>query len=105
MRDLATITRETRRILSSAFGNVTIAKESKVHAKLTIMTEFSELEIIEIGIHNVVVNMNHETWLMPMKDVENVFLTIGKGSTFFVNLDTGLWEDIKMGKLPLEVNQ
>jgi len=105
MRDLATITRETRRILSSAFGNVTIAKESKIHAKLTMMTEFSEVEIIEIGIHSVVVFENHEMSLIPMEDVENVFLTIGKGSTFFVNLDTGLWEDIKTGKLPWEVNQ
>ena len=105
MRDLATITRETRRILSSAFGNVTIAKESKIHARLFMKVEFSEVEIIEVGIHNVVVNMNHETWLMPMRDVENVFLTIGKGSTLFVNLETGLWEDAETGKLPWEVNQ
>ncbi len=105
MRDLATITRETRRILSNAFGSVTIAKESKVHAKLTMMTEFSEVEIIEIGIHNVVVFENHETSLIPMEDVENVFLTIGKGSKLFVNLETGLWEDAKTGKLPWEVNQ
>jgi len=37
--------------------------------------------------------------------VENVFLTIGKGSTLFVNLETGLWEDAETGKLPWEVNQ
>ena len=97
--------RETKRILSNAFGNVTIAKESKIHAKLTMMTEFSEVEIIEIGIHNVVVFENHETSLIPMEDVENVFLTIGKGSILFVNLQTGLWEDVKTGKPSLEVNQ
>lgn len=95
MRDLATITRETRRILSNAFGNVTIAKEAKVHAKLTMMTEFSEVEIIEIGIHNVVVFESHEVSLIPMEDVENVFLTIGEGTKLFVNLETGLWEDAK----------
>ena len=64
-----------------------------------------QVEIIEIGIHSVVVFESHEMSLIPMEDVENVFLTIGKGSTFFVNLDTGLWEDIKTGKLPWEVNQ
>lgn len=95
MRDLATITRETRRILSNAFGNVTIAKDAKVHAKLTMMTEFSEVEIIEIGIHNVVVFESHEVSLIPMEDVENVFLTIGEGTKLFVNLETGLWEDAK----------
>ena len=85
MRDLATITRETRRILSNAFGSVTLAKEANIHAKLTMMTEFSEVEIIEIGIHNVVVFENHETSLIPIEDVENVFLIIGKGSILFVN--------------------
>lgn len=95
MRDLATITKETRRILSNAFGNVTIAKDAKVHAKLTMMTEFSEVEIIEIGIHNVVVFESHEVSLIPMEDVENVFLTIGEGTKLFVNLETGLWEDAK----------
>ncbi len=105
MRDLATITRETRRILSNAFGSVTLAKEANIHAKLTMMTEFSEVEIIEIGIHNVIVFENHETSLIPMEDVENVFLTIGKGSIVFVNLQTGLWEDVKTGKLPWEINQ
>ena len=105
MRDLETTTRETRRILSSAFGNVTLAKEAKIHAKLTMMTEFSEVEIIEVGMHNVVVFENHEVSLIPMEDVENVFLTIGKGNVLFVNLETGLWEDIKTGKPSRKVNQ
>lgn len=105
MKDLATITRETRRVLSNAFGSVTLAKESNIHAKLTMMTEFSEVEIIEVGMHNVVVFENHEISLMPIKDVESVSITIGEGSKLSVNLETGLWENPNTAKPCPSINQ
>ena len=65
-----------RDLFERSFKMVAINRSADIESALWIRTEFSNVEVIEVGTKHVVVLENHEMSLMQFKEVESAFITM-----------------------------
>ena len=73
---LDTFNSPIRDLFERSFKMVAINRSADIESSLWIRTEFSNVEVVEVGTKHVVVFENHEMSLIPFAEVESAFITM-----------------------------
>ena len=74
---LDTFNSPIRDLFERSLKMVAINRNADIQSSLRIRTEFSQVEVVEVGMRHVVVFENHEMSLMHFEEVESAFLIVG----------------------------